>query len=282
MKLSLGDRILAGIYVLLTLALGVAAGLRTFGMDLVGDALRIIRNMTEYWYLIYYGLLAIVVLLGIYMLCLVFRRRPKGSAFVTVDAGENGKVIVAMSALEQMVRQAAQKAQGVTDMKIGVRGDDESIAVAVELTVLGGVHLPTVTMSLQREIRRYVELNSGVAVRDVTVTVGAVVTPEEAAQAASGKKRARKANLQPPVVYQPEPVAEEPVPEKEDVEQPAEVEPVEDEPVGFEAVEAAEDEPAVEAEYLLADEYAEPETPAEADVSVDDLYVEEEQPAENA
>ena len=68
MKLSLGDRILAGIYVLLTMALAVAAVLRSVGMDLVGDALSLIRNMTEYWYLIFYGLLAIILLLGVYML----------------------------------------------------------------------------------------------------------------------------------------------------------------------------------------------------------------------
>ena len=281
MKLSLGDRILAGIYVLLTMALAVAAVLRSVGMDLVGDALSLIRNMTEYWYLIFYGLLVIVLLLGIYMLCLVFKRRPKGSAFVNVDAGDNGKVIVAMSALEQMVRQAARGAQGVADMKIGVRGEDDSISVAVELTVLGGVHLPTVTMGLQREIRRYVELNSGVAVRDVTVTVGAVVSPEEAAQAASGKKRVRKTNLQPPVVYQPEPVAEEPAaPVEEPVEEPVEFVPAE------EAVEsaAAEEMSAafVEEDFLQTNTCVEPEIPAEVDVSGDDLYVEEDRSAENA
>lgn len=293
MKLSLGDRILAGMYVLLTLVLAVAAGLRAISIDLMGDLLSRLTALTEYWYLIFFGLLLIILLLGAYMLRLVFRRKPKGSAFVTVDAGENGKVIVAMSALEQMVRQAARNAQGVADMKIGVTGGDDSISVAVELTVLGGVHLPTVTMNLQREIRNYVELNSGVAVRDVTVTVGAVISPEEAAQAASGKKRARKAALQPPVVYQPEPVVpEQELPVEEAAEPAAESETVvESEPVAeAEEYAAAEEEAEVqektesvcEEEIVKEVECVEPETPAEAAAPEDDIYVEKEQNAENA
>ena len=179
MRLRFWDRILAALYVLLSLGLSVLVALRSIGMDFIGRFYEDIRQITLYWYLIFYGLLAIIVLLGFYMLKLVFARRPKRSAFVTVDSGDNGKVVIAVSAIEEMVRHAARSAEGVADMKIAVHGEEDSISLLIELTVAGGAHLPAVTANLQRNIRRYVEMNCGVAVRDVTVTVGAVLPPKD-------------------------------------------------------------------------------------------------------
>lgn len=181
MRLRFWDRVLAFIYVLMALGLCALAALRSFGMDYVGRFYDDVRAMSPYWYLIFYGIVAIFFLLSLYMLKLIFARRPKGTAFVTVDSGEKGKVVIAISALEQLVRQAANRAEGVTDMKINVRGEENAISLLVELTVLGGEHLPTVTSNLQRDIRSYVEENCGVAVRNMTVTVGAVLPPPEGA-----------------------------------------------------------------------------------------------------
>ena len=189
MKLSFWDRVLAALYVLLSLALCVCVALRSLGFDIFGAFYRDLAQATKYWFLIYYGALVILVLLGVYMLALIFRRKPKRSEFVTVDSGENGKVVIAMEAVEQMVRQAATKSEGISDMKINVVGLEDSISVLAELTVQGGVHLPTISMNLQQEIRRYIEVNCGIAVRDVAVTVGAVLPPEGEASAPENSKK---------------------------------------------------------------------------------------------
>ena len=178
MRLSFWDRVLAALYVLLSLALCVCVALRSLGVDAIGRFYLDLTEATGYWYFIYFGFILIIVLLGVYVLRLIFARKPRKGQFVTVDSGENGKVIIAMDALEQMVRQASGDIKGVSEMKIGVEGHEDSISVLAELTARGGVHLPTVTMNLQQDIRQYVEKNCGVAVRDVTVTVGAVLPPE--------------------------------------------------------------------------------------------------------
>ena len=190
MKLRLWDRVLATLYVVLSLALCVCVALRSLGVDLIGGFYERLTFATSYWYLIYFGFLLIIVLLGVFVLRLLFARRPRRTSFVTVDSGDNGKVIISMEALEQMVRQSITNDDGISDMKIGVEGHEDSISVLVELAVQGGVHLPTVTLNLQRDIRRYVEVNCGVAVRDVTVKVGSVLAPEgRSASGATEKKR---------------------------------------------------------------------------------------------
>ena len=42
------------------------------------------------------------------------------------------------------------------------------------MTISSGAHIPTVTANIQRAIRSYIELNCGVAVRAVSVSVHAV------------------------------------------------------------------------------------------------------------
>ena len=268
MKLSFWDRVLAALYVLLSLALCVCVALRSLGFDIFGAFYLDLAQATKYWFLIYYGALVILVLLGVYMLALIFRRKPKRSEFVTVDSGENGKVVIAMEAVEQMVRQAATKSEGISDMKINVVGLEDSISVLAELTVQGGVHLPTISMNLQQEIRRYIEVNCGIAVRDVGVTVGAVLPPEgePSAPQNSGKtfeapwkkhraevQRAEENRIEEnrieevpaaePVI--PEPEAAEPEP----IEEPVEAEAIEEEAPEFEP----EEEPAI-----IPDESVEP------------------------
>lgn len=189
MRLSFWDRVLAALYVVLSLCLCVLEALRSLGIDAVGRFYANLTAATGYWYFIYFGFLIIILLLGVFVLRLVFARRSRRSDFVTVDAGEKGKIIVAMDALQEMVRQASTRAEGVSDMNIHVEGHEDSISVLMELTAEGGAHLPTVTMNLQRDIREYVETNCGVAVRDVTVKVAQVLPPAGKAQAAAEQGR---------------------------------------------------------------------------------------------
>ena len=103
------------------------------------------------------------------------RRADRG--FITVDSSETGRVRISVSAVEQMVKQAVHAVEGISEMKIAISGDDDAIAINVNVALLSGSHVPTVTMNMQRAIRQYVESNCGVSVQSVSVSIQSVVSP---------------------------------------------------------------------------------------------------------
>jgi hypothetical protein len=142
---------------------------------------------------------------------------------------------------------------GITEMKIGIESREDAIAIRVNATIVNGSHVPTITMNMQRAIRQFVEMNCGVAVREVSISINAVTNVQEAGhrrRLGRGKAEAAPQSAAPavPVVddyqapavepqsYEPEPQAyvpaAEPVsadyapvtPEPEPAAQPAEPE----------------------------------------------------------
>lgn len=127
-------------------------------------------------------LAVLYALLSLDVLCRVIlyhsgKRADRG--FITVDASDTGKVRIAVSAIEQMVRQAAHTVDGIADMKINIENGDDAIAIHINVTMVAGSHVPTVTLNLQRAIRQFVEMNCGVAVRSVSISIQSVVNPAE-------------------------------------------------------------------------------------------------------
>lgn len=121
-------------------------------------------------------LLTIYLLLSLSVLCMVFSRDGKRAerGFITVDSSDSGRVRIAISAIEQMVRQAACSVDGIADMKIGIRNSDDAVDINVNVVMMNGSHVPTVTLNMQRAIRQYVEMNCGVAVRSVSINIQSV------------------------------------------------------------------------------------------------------------
>jgi len=119
------------------------------------------------------------------------RREDRG--FIVVETSDSGKVRLSIPVIEQMVRQAAGTVEGVRDIKPTIVGLDDSIDVMLNATMDNGVHVPTVTVNLQRAIRQYVELNCGISVNAVTVSILSVTRPQ------ASEHRLRKPILPPPV-----------------------------------------------------------------------------------
>ena len=124
------------------------------------------------------------------------RRADRG--FITVDSSETGRVRISVSAVEQMVKQAVHAVEGISEMKIAISGDDDAIAINVNVALLSGSHVPTVTMNMQRAIRQYVESNCGVSVQSVSVSIQSVVSPSElAGRRAKHSEQRAAADVQP-------------------------------------------------------------------------------------
>ena len=138
------------------------------------------------------------------------RRADRG--FITVDSSETGRVRISVSAVEQMVKQAVHAVEGISEMKIAISGDDDAIAINVNVALLSGSHVPTVTMNMQRAIRQYVESNCGVSVQSVSVSIQSVVSPSELAGRRAKRSEQRAAADVQPAGFEAPPIQPEPAP----------------------------------------------------------------------
>ena len=120
--------------------------------------------------------LALYVILAVASAIIIFSRDGKRGdrGFITVDSSEAGRTRIAVGAVEQMIRQAVRGVDGISEMKSSIVNCEDAISINTSVTIVNGAHVPTVTMNIQRSIRSYIELNCGVAVREVSVSVNAL------------------------------------------------------------------------------------------------------------
>ena len=213
MKLNFGGRVILFLHWLISVVLLAAI---VFA-DTTAMLIEKLRNAVNpnYVHIAFIAFAAIDLLLCIAAVCLIFKRDGKRSerGFITVDSSETGRVRIAISAIEQMVKQAVCAVDGISEMKIGISNMDDAIAINVNMTLVSGSHVPTVTLNMQRAIRQFVEMNCGVSVRTVAINIQAVSNAAE-----SGRKGHRWELKQPeeqsvwqPAV-EPAPVVSEEVP----------------------------------------------------------------------
>lgn len=184
MKNGFWDRVLIYLYVLLTLLIVVATGLRVFGLDLVGGFIEGLRANVPglFWRLILIGVCALIALLGAFVAVVVTPSRVRKRNFITLNADNGGQVRIALPAIRQMAMQAIAGVAGLKDVDIDVsESGDDAIEVSVAMDVEGGLHVPTVTLNMQSAIRGNIEKNCGVNVRSVTVDVKSVLPGVEPA-----------------------------------------------------------------------------------------------------
>ncbi len=184
------------------------------------------------------AVLAIYVLLTVVQACIIFHRGKRyDRGFITVDSSDTGRVRIAVSAIEQMVRQSVISIDGLSDMKIGIDSRDDAIGINIAASLQNGCHVPTVTVNMQRAIRQFVEMNCGVAVRSVSISINAVTAAPDAGRRWGRRKDETKSAEAPAAFAAPayappaEPVAEPEAPAAQPEEAPAVSTAAEDEPV---------------------------------------------------
>ena len=196
MKLTIGKRILMFFHWVLSLLICAAFVAYLIRPDYVtGLYSKVTGKLTATQIMVIgIAILAIYVVLAVIVLCTIFQRR-KGTdrGFITVDSSDTGRVRIAVSAIEQMVRQAVISIDGISDMKIAIESQDDAIIINIIATLINGCHVPTVTMNMQQAIRKFVEMNCGVAVRAVSISINAVSNAAE-----GGRRRGRRGNAEIP------------------------------------------------------------------------------------
>lgn len=149
------------------------------------------------------AILAVYLVLSIATICLILGREKRADrGFITVDSSETGRVRIAISAIEQMVRQSVTNIDGISEMKINIDSRDDSIVIGVAASIVNGSHVPTITMNMQRAIRQFVEMNCGVAVRSVAISINSVTSANDVPRR---KRRAKDAPASAAFVPAPAP-----------------------------------------------------------------------------
>jgi uncharacterized alkaline shock family protein YloU len=273
MKLSFTERLLLAFTGILGVLIAAALGAVTY----YGDRLTLtiagfaVTLKSGVWPAVVLGVVALIALIwALKLLALAFKTEPRQDrSSVSVQHTDNGSVRVSVAAMDTLVKQAIGRDEGVVDIKTAIINHEDSISVNIDMTLASDVHIPNVTMMMQRTIKNFIEEFSGIAVRDVSIMVSKIVEvraqpplalPEKPAPGAARDARSETEISAPEQPAQPQTSGEAAAQEE-----PAELEgeAVKD-PVDL-AAEPAEAEPADEAEPAVAAEPAdEAESVAEA------------------
>ncbi|MEF9896275.1 MAG: alkaline shock response membrane anchor protein AmaP, partial [Clostridia bacterium] len=186
-KLKKSDRIIVCAYALLGVVATAALALMLAGgveIRLLGKVYVLAPGL---WPMILMALITAVLLIwSVRVMMVAFYHAPKvDKSSVSVQNTENGAVRISMQAMDTLVKQAIGQADGVEEIKTAIVNHEDSISVNIEMTLDSDVHIPNVTMLMQRAIKNFIEEYSGIAVRDVSVMVGKIVEVPQGALAQS-------------------------------------------------------------------------------------------------
>ena len=250
MKLNFGKRLVLFVHWLMSLTFCALTVAMIIWPQCMETTRRLLDGTAKIAYAI--ALLVIYLLFAVGAVAIIFDKvKQDGDGdFIVVDSSETGRTRIAVSAVEQMIRQAVRGVSGIAEMKAAIRNETDSISIDVDAAIVNGTHVPTVTMNIQRAIRSYIELNCGVAVRGVSVSVHSLTDVEPTGR--RGRRRA-SVNAEPVPAYtvpavmpeRREAAVEEPVKAVAEPEEPMFAEP---EPAPAVEAEPEQAEPAPEAE----------------------------------
>jgi len=182
MTLNVGKRILVFLHWILSLLICLALVLHHVASGMMNGLHAALERALGPTGLLVTGILLLVVyaLLAALVAGMLFRRRRRSErGYITVNASDTGRVRIAVSAIEQMVRQSVRAIEGIDEMKIDIDSQDDAIVIGVNAVILSGSHVPTLTTNMQRSIRQFVEVNCGVSVQSVSVSINSVAAPAE-------------------------------------------------------------------------------------------------------
>ena len=199
MKMRFFNRLLLALYALAWLLALAATAVGFLAPGAFQPVLDVIRRALDALPWLPYALLGLMAVWSLGMFCMAFKRDKRGEkGNVALQNTENGAVNIAVGALETMVQEAIGRSDEVLELKSQVINHEDSITVQVRMVLSSSAHIPNVTMLMQRNIKRFIEEFSGIAVREVVITVTEVRSPEPA-----GKKRGIKNGKAPESIMAP-------------------------------------------------------------------------------
>lgn len=165
MKLRVLDRLLAGVMGLILIGFGACGLLATWWSDPMGIVSRMKPN--QKWMVT--GACAVLILLGLYGLSMLLRRR-RDKGFV-IQRTEYGDMSISMKAMENMVRKCVDSHEELTVNGTSITRARDGVQVEARITLPSGANIPLTVNALQRQIKQYITSCSGIDVLEVRVKV---------------------------------------------------------------------------------------------------------------
>ncbi len=190
MKHPVRDRIVILLCSLVALCIAAAAVLLVLGKISVEPAIellgRLANNMDTNWKwrAALCGGAAVMALIALRLFSVILPAKKKHSSTFAIQQNENGMVRISVKALEALVQRCLSQHPEIKVVSSSLFSNEESVRVDVHVALQSDISMPLAISSLQKQIKRYLEACSGVAVEEVRVFVDGAI-PANAATAES-------------------------------------------------------------------------------------------------
>ncbi len=169
MKLKLKDRLLLLLCALFVLAVGIGLVLLSFRQpSMLADS---VSGSFFSWARL--GMIAIgvvLVLCAIYFFLLPSKLRDNRKGFV-VQQTDNGELRIAIKAIENLVKKCVDMHEEMRLSAMTIQTARDGVTIDLRISLANNISIPLAVASLQKQIRQYLAVSSGIEVREVRVSV---------------------------------------------------------------------------------------------------------------
>lgn len=169
MKLKIGDKLLLFLCTLVTLAVG--AGLIVLGCQFSSVTLSAEGENFFTWQRIAVlaaGLLS--VLSAVFLFTVPRKLRGNKHDFV-IQQTDNGELRIAVKAIENLVQKCIDMHEEIHVISMNISNGREGVTVDLQISLANNISIPLAVASLQKQIKQYLVVSSGIDVREVRVSV---------------------------------------------------------------------------------------------------------------
>lgn len=186
MKHPVRDRIWILLCALLALCAAAAAAALAAGQITIEPAVLALQRlsiMTVKKQIALGAAAAVLAIAALRMICITLPAKKKRSSNFAIQQNEDGVVRISIKALDALVQRCLNQHAELKVVTSSLYSDEESVRVDVHITLQSDISMPLAISALQKQIKRYLEACSGVAVKEVRVFVdGTMPASEEGAK----------------------------------------------------------------------------------------------------
>ena len=186
MKARFGTRLILIVIAIVLLIFGLVTlyvGIRLNGIALDRETVDLLKELQEaekpsigatgYWTvrrIVVIGMGALEVIGSLLLFSIPGRIRYKRKDFI-IQQTDNGEIRIAVKAIENLVRKCTDTHEEINVSDMRVTNFRDGVGVNLKVSLPNNISIPLAVESLQKQIRQYLTVSSGITVKDVCVSV---------------------------------------------------------------------------------------------------------------
>ena len=194
MKARFGTRLILIVVAIILLLFSIVTlyvGIRSNGIALDKETVDVLKELREaekpeigaagYWTIrriVVIGMGALELISSLLLFSIPGRIRYKRKDFV-VQQNDSGEIRIAVKAIENLVRKCTDTHEEFNMTSLRVKNYKDGVVVDLKGTVPDNISIPLATESMQKQIRQYLTVSSGVNVKTVNVDLSDTDAPME-------------------------------------------------------------------------------------------------------